>query len=389
MYVIFVTTKLSFLSNKLNVLFLCGWYPSKVLPTNGDFIQRHAEAVSLNHNVTVIHIITDKESKQNIRYASEVVNGIETQIAYIKETKNPIKKVYLFIKAFFLLIDKVGTFDVVHLNELFPFGVFSLYLKGGYKTPFIISEHSTNYLNASNNKINFFEKIISKIIIRNAFAVCPVSNYLSLSMQKMGLEGNYVTVPNVIDTQLFTSKKKENSFLKLVHVSSLKDDHKNIKGMLRVAKLLSEKLQYFEWNFIGNNGNQYIDFINKLDIKNAKISFLEHINHSEIVRELQNATICISFSNYETFGIVIPEAIASGTPVISTDTGISSSFKESNFCKVIPIKSEQLLFESILNHKTIFADLDFQKMNTFVKQKFSKKIISNEFSSLYYKSLKR
>ena len=79
------------MSNKLNVLFLCGWYPSKVSPTNGDFIQRHAEAVSLIHNVTVIHIISDKKSKKNIDIISEVINGIETHIAYIKHFKNPFK----------------------------------------------------------------------------------------------------------------------------------------------------------------------------------------------------------------------------------------------------------------------------------------------------------
>ncbi|WP_158841391.1 glycosyltransferase family 4 protein [Polaribacter sp. L3A8] len=377
------------MSNKLNVLFLCGWYPSRVLPTNGDFIQRHAEAVSLKHNVTVIHIITDQKNKKNTTYTSEVINGIETHIAYLKYSKNPFKKLLLFIKSFNILIQKTASIDIIHLNEIFPFGIFSLYLKWLKKIPYIISEHYTGYLKSSNTKITFWEKQISKHIVRKSFAICPVSNYLYKDLKDLGFKGNYEVIPNIIDTELFIPSKKEASFLKLIHISSLKEEHKNIKGMLRVAKSLSKKLDYFEWNFIGNNGNQYKEYIKELDIKNCKISFLKHQSHSEIVHHLQKASICISFSNYETFGIVIPEAIACGTPVISTNTGIALDFKNVPFCKIIPVKNEELLLKSILNYKTLFADLNITNMHTFVKQQFNKKVISNKFSLLYYKSLKR
>lgn len=377
------------MNNKLNVLFLCGWYPSRVSPTNGDFIQRHAEAVSLIHNVIIIHIITDKKSKKNIDLTSEVVNGIETHIAYLKHFKNPFKKVFYFIKAFKILLKKSGWIDIVHLNEIFPFGVFSLYLKWFKKTPFIITEHWTGFLITTNYKISFLKKIISKLIVKNASAVCSVSNYLSENMQKLSLKGNYVTVPNVIDTNLFISKKKEPKTLRLLHVSSLKDEHKNIRGMLRVAKLLDNQLDAFEWRFIGNNGKEYQDYLNNLDIKNAKISFIEHQTQEELATNLQEASICISFSNYETFGIVIPEAIACGTPVIATNTGVAIELQKESFCKVIPIKDEDALFQEILNYKETFSNLDKNEMHTFVKQQFSKKVISDKFSFLYYKSLKK
>ena len=56
-------------AKKLSVLFICGWYPSRVSPYNGDFIERHAKAVSKKHFVNIIHIISDKNQKtyQNIK----------------------------------------------------------------------------------------------------------------------------------------------------------------------------------------------------------------------------------------------------------------------------------------------------------------------------------
>jgi len=47
------------LKKKLHILFLSSWYPSHVSPSNGDFIQRHAEAIATKHNVTVIYVTTD------------------------------------------------------------------------------------------------------------------------------------------------------------------------------------------------------------------------------------------------------------------------------------------------------------------------------------------
>ena len=134
-----------FLNKQLHILFLCGWYPSRVLPTNGDFIQRHAEAVAMKHKVTVLHIITDENLaiKKEIEFAK--INNIETYIGYVKKTKNPFLKWKRFISIFIELSSKISDFDVIHVNTLFPFGLFALYLKLTKNSPYIISEHWTGY----------------------------------------------------------------------------------------------------------------------------------------------------------------------------------------------------------------------------------------------------
>ena len=87
------------MSKKLHILFLNSWYPSRVLDFNGDFIQRHAEAVSLQHEVTSLHIISDPNCKQAIEIVKKEINGINTIIGYIKQTQNPIIKAYLFFRS--------------------------------------------------------------------------------------------------------------------------------------------------------------------------------------------------------------------------------------------------------------------------------------------------
>ena len=108
------------MDKKLNILFLCGWYPSRVLQNNGDFIQRHAKAVSLLHTVEVIHIISDKNCTKNIEITIHEIDGITTHIGYIKQTKNPILKCILFWKTYLILLKKTKNNKKLLLISLIP-----------------------------------------------------------------------------------------------------------------------------------------------------------------------------------------------------------------------------------------------------------------------------
>jgi glycosyltransferase involved in cell wall biosynthesis len=384
-----VVTKLTFLSTKFNVLFLCGWYPSKVSPNNGDFIQRHAEAVSLNHKVTVIHIITDKETKKNIDYTSGKINGIETHIGYIKLTKNPIIKVVRFWKTYKLLLAKIDHIDLVHLNELFPFGIFALHLKWFQKKPFIISEHWTGYRHQLSEKISFVQKIISKIIAKNASFICPVTKDLQESMTLFGLNGTYKVVENVVDTAKFYPTKTNNKVFKIVHISNMNDNHKNIRGILNVVAKLVTEIHDFKIELIGENATNYKTYATKLNISDDKISFINQVSHKKISEHLKNADLFILFSNFENLPCVILESFASGIPVISTNVGGIKEYFPKNFGTLISAKNEEELLNNIkIFHQKEFKTPSKEEMHTYAKTNFSTEAIAEKFTNLYQKSLK-
>ncbi len=90
--------KLSFLNQRHHILFLSSWYPSRVLPNNGDFVQRHAEAVATKHQVTLIHVISDENLAAPIEITENNINDVRTLIAYVKVSSNPIIKLYRFFQ---------------------------------------------------------------------------------------------------------------------------------------------------------------------------------------------------------------------------------------------------------------------------------------------------
>lgn len=373
------------MNKKLHILFLCGWFPSKVMSTNGDFIQRHAEAVATLHKVSVLHIISSSEVTKNTIEISEK-NGVKIYIGYLKKTKNPILKLIHFWKIFKQIITKINTIDIVHLNEIYPFGIFALYLKKKSNIPFIISEHWTGYLNNSIKDFDYITTKVSKKIAKNASFICPVSNNLATAMQKLGLKGNYNIIPNVVDTNIFKPIKSTSQKFTIIHISSLLDQHKNISGMLKVAKALELEIKDFHWKFVGGAKGNFTQLINELSFNKATIEFVNHVPQKKLVTHLQTADVFVLFSNYENLPCVVLESFSCGVPVISTKVGGIHEFFPNNFGKLIEQKNEKQLLQSLLQYyrnPTVNKD----KMYAYAKENFSRSKIADSFSKLYFKSL--
>jgi len=373
------------LKKKLHILFLCGWYPSNVLPKNGDFIMRHAKTVSAMHTVSVLHIISKPRiSKTEIEVEKD--NDLHTYIAYIKPSKNPFLKIYRFWFAYQALLKEIGGFDIVHLNKLYPFGLLALHLKKIKKLPYIISEHWTGYHLKEKKSLPWLEQILSKKITANASFVCPVSSDLKNSMLKSGLRGNYQIIPNVVNTTLFKPTLKTSKVFTITHISSLLDKHKNISGMLRVAKQLEDCIDSFQWNFIGGTEGQFKNLIKKLDFKKNQVCFIDHIDHKKVPGFLNASDVFILFSNYENLPCVILEAFSCGVSVIATKVGGIQEFFPNEFGFLIDKKNEQQLLDKIIS---LYKEPKNQQpiMHQYAIDNFSSEKICDSFTKLYREAL--
>jgi len=374
------------LSKKLHILFLSGWYPSRVLPSNGDFVQRHAEAVATKHKVTLVHLVTD-DNILKIERTTEIKNNIDTTIIYIPKSKNPLFKWFLFIKIYLSELSKIDNFNIVHLNITFPVGIIALYIKWFKKVPYIISEHWTGYQSPLNKSISFAQKLTTKIIIKNASFTCPVSNNLANEMVNYGLKGNYYAIPNVINTNIFNiSENNSNNFI-ISHISHMRNDHKNVEGIINTIFKLQNKIPNLKFNLIGDDSKKYKTKIEKLKIKNTHI--IDHISNIEVANYLKKSNLFILFSNYENLPCVILEAFACGVPVISTNVGGISEYFPENFGFLINSKDEIALENSILKIYNQEINPNKELMHKYAQDNFGISSICENFSNLYIKSLNK
>jgi len=371
------------LKKPLHILFLTGWYPSRASNNVGDYIRRHAEAVSILHDVTVIHVITDKKTKGKVEIVEETINNVRTLIAYIKPSKTIFSKIYRFIIAYNILLKITGKYDFVHVNKLYPVGIISMFLRILKNKKYIISEHHHIYHKPFNKKIGFVEKHLSKIITKNATYVCPVSDNLGDAMQRFGLTGNYQKVPNVVKTDIFYPKSnKPNDIFTLLHVSGM-SSLKNVDKILEVIADMQKYIPKYIIYLIGNESEELKDKAKSLNIKQENIKVIGLIDQEELSKFYRKSDVFLLFSSIENLPCVILESFSSGTPVISSNVGGISEYFPKKFGFLIETGNKKALLENILKVHSNFDAASSKNMHSYVVKHFSPKSIALQFDKLY------
>ena len=368
---------------RYKILFISSWFPNKFEPTNGNFVQRHAEAISCLHDVEVLHTIGDSAQKETYIFDDQMINGIKTLIVYYRNSNNPILNFIRRMKAYqqgFLRLQKP---DVVHANVLHNNMLFAVYLKRKFKIPFVITEHWTGFLKVNRAQLSKFQLFVVKTIANRAEFILPVSQDLSNDLMELGLKTKFEVVGNVVDTNLFkiksTHEKKLFTFLHISNLIQIKNPEKIIVSALK----LRAAFHNFELH-IGGDGD--VEKLNELIRNNKAEDFIKSfpmLTLNEVAEKMRDSNCFILFSKYENFPCVLLESLSTGTPAIATKVGgIPEIINDKN--GLLISNSEEELYEAmknVLEHKVHFDEPE--KLHEFVEENFSTNIISQKFDKIY------
>ena len=380
---------------------LSSWYPTRINPTLGNFNEKFAEAAALFNNVTVIHVAADSDMSTETEYTQAQINGVNTQITYFRKKQKEhgfekVIKTFRFYKyysrAFKLYKKQNGKPDIVHLNILFPVGIIALIFKKIYGLPYVISENWTGYLPSNYVQQGFFVKWISRMIARNAAALLPVSHDLEKAMINHGFRNTYLIVPNVTDTQYFNVPQQAKSIEKkiMLHVSSLKEEHKNITGILNVVKQLSTLRQDFVLHIVGDgDATPHKKYASELNLINEFVFFYDAMTPPQIADKMKHSDFFVLFSNYENLPCVIVEALAAGLPVVSsTAGGVPEHITEDKGTLVAP-KDEKALYEACNKMLDKCSTFDKRYLHKYAVGNFSYESVGQQLTDIYNNILKQ
>jgi len=317
-------------NNFKHILFLPRWYPHLFDPMFGLFVKKHAEAVSLYNKVSILYVQVISNQGKFVKKQSIKEENINTLIYYYRNSNNKTWNVlrfwYYLIIGFCLLKKENGNPNLIHVHILTRLGIFALFLKKIYNIPYVITEHWSRYLPVPGTYKGWLRKLMGRIVVKNAKAILPVSKNLAEAMQKHGLiNENYHIVPNVVEDYFFQANKQNvtNSKTTFLHVSTFEDRSKNISGILRSIKSLSDSDADFEFWFVGEgmDFDSLKTYAKELAIPKEQIIFLGLKQGQELVDLYNKVDYLVLFSNFENIPVVINEAQACGLPVIATRVG--------------------------------------------------------------------
>ncbi len=375
------------------ILWLCSWYPSKMDPFNGDFIQRHARAAALFNDIHVIHVTYDYPNDvENSGQELNSIGQLSEQIVYFKKKKslkakltNQLRWLANYKKAIRNYIIKNGKPDLVHLHVPMKAGVLALWMKKNYKISYIVTEHWGIYNHIVEDKYASksvaFKKYTKKIFER-ASKFISVSDYLAKGVNRQICKKDYVVIPNAVDTDLFYYKEKEASAFRFIHVSNMVP-LKNAEGILRSFKNFIQQNINAELIMVGDIGPQIRDYAQTLSFPAGAIKFLGEIPYTQVAAEMQKADCLLLFSNIENSPCVIGEALCCGLPVITTNVGgIPELTSESNSL-LIESKDEDALTQAMHEMVGGINNYNRKKIAENAISKFSYSVIGKQINTVY------
>ncbi len=286
--------------------------------------------------------------------------------------------------------------DVVQLNVLQKQGFLALYLKKHYGIPYVIVEHWSGYLpengaylrNNGSLKRKIYEKIAAE-----ASVIMPVSERLKEAMQTCGIQNaRWEKIHNVVDDFFFEKPELRNDVITesrdgrktLLHVSCFDEAAKNVKGLLRAAKTLSEKRQDWQLALVGT-GTDYKEvraYANTLAFPEGTLRWTGELTPREVAKEMHKADAFVLPSNYENAPVVLSESLAMGLPIIASRVGGIPEMVDDESGILVPTRDEKALAEAMDEMLDNLDKYDSEKIRLQGEQ-YSFETVGKHFKAVY------
>ena len=306
------------------------------------------EFVKLDHEVTVVCANEPKVKPE------EMMEGIKVKrlnyIGKIANTNITLKLPLELVKE---------DFELVHTHIPTPWsadwGVIVAMIK---RKPLVLTYHNDITGSGIASSIaKCYNRTSLKLVLKRANRIIITQpGYLESSPYLKKYKHKIEVIPNGVDVGKFKPIKVDKSANNLLFFLSLLDEFHRYKGLnylLSALKIVKKEIHDVKL-IIGGEGelmNEYQHMANSVGL-NGDVEFHGFIPDENIVEYYNkcNAFVLPSTSTtQEGFGIVLLEALACGTPVISTEiVGVAEDVKKNNAGIIVPPKDSKALADAII-----------------------------------------
>lgn len=374
------------------VLFLASWFPTRIHPTHGNFVEKHARTVAATHELVVVTIQADPAlpiGRFELEEDHSAPFGV-IRVYFGQSAKTPSwRRLYLRAIAWQKGIRAATTIQgqpsIVHAHVLLDAGVIAAIHQLFTRIPFVVTEHSTAYWSKGN--LPGIRGALVHWAARRATCLMPVTEALGQRMRSnYQLKGNYHPVSNVVDTDLFNylPPPPKRPF-KLLHISNFRDEQKNISGILRAYKMAVEQSKVPLQLTLAGDGDfsDYQSSSVELGLDTDAIEFSGPHSEAAVAELMQSCHAFVLFSRVETQSVVVIEALAAGRPCIVTPVADLEKTVGKTSGLIVVQENEEQLCEAILEMVDNYELYDGNQIRTQVLDLCSAEAVAQAFTTIY------
>ena len=160
--------------------------------------------------------------------------------------------------------------------------------------------------------------------------------------------------------------------------------NKSVDTLLEAFSNFNIKVPNLKLRVIGDGPEKsnLIKLAKKLDI-DKNVEFLGSLPRNQVKIEMSNTSVLVHPSRYETFGVVIIEALAMGLPVIATRCGGPESIVVNRVGLLIDPGSVSQLSQAMINIYTNYQEYYSKDIREYCESKFSERVVVSELAKIY------
>jgi glycosyltransferase involved in cell wall biosynthesis len=325
----------------MKVLFFTHWFPTESNPQAGVFILEQAKALNLvGVEVIIVHVCIEAEKgycKNEVE--QEEVEGI--LLIRIDLSGSLWKLVYTVYPIQLMLVRRalkksnidLSSFSLIHSHVVHPSAAIANRLAIENQLPHYISEHWSNLA-------YYFEKNLfrswGKKAYANAQKIFVVSGFLKKKTAEFVPDKTKLKViPNVVSSAEFRFRPSPvGSSYYFVMAAKWNKGKRIIKRPKLLIKAVAEASKLLDkpviLGIIGDGDR--IPELKKFCAQNdVHAQFHGFLKKEMVAGEFQKADLFLHGSEYETFSVVVAEALKCGTPVVASNVAaIPELIDESN-----------------------------------------------------------
>lgn len=363
--------------NQKKIAIITNWFPTKEDPNYGIFIYNQAILLSQEYEVHVVILIPSFF----IKTKKYIKNGLTIHEHY--RPRLPNKNKFLakrWIKQyvdFFTKVHARENFTLVHAHDFMPSWV-AHSLKLALDIPAVASMHNTMFVE---RQFSNWQDQLNEQSLVNMPVICN-SQGMYDAITELYPSAQLNIIPYHIDTDRFNVKINKSKVFQFLYVGYI-EPRKQVREIVEAFEQLNRDdcilLLIGDYQYESNELMEKIENIKSIDYKGG-------IPHSEIAKYFQTSHCLLSFSQSETFGITVQEALACGIPVIYKRSGGPEHFVP-DYAGIQVKNSIDDLKKAMDQMIENYNEYDGEKIRQYAVESFSAHSIKEKLIRLYKKSL--
>lgn len=380
----------------IHILIIPSWYPQKAGDIGGSFFREQALALHKRGN-TVGVIALSMSSIRNWRNSFFQPHGMQFEndegvVTYRQQCINftprinkiiKARKVAIGLKLFDEYVAHNGVPDIIHVHSMVHAGFIAYRIHQKYGVPYIITEHSSAFALGLVD-----QKTINKLkpVVRSAAKNIAVSGEFKILLENTFKIREWDYIPNIVNDDFLESKlnfnNKNEGFI-FINVCLLSQNKRVDLLILAFAKVfrgnLNVKLR------LGGDGpiRSSLEKLVKSEGVSEQVTFLGALERKQVRNEVANADAFVLSSEYETFGVVVIEALALGKPVVATRCGGPESIIVPEVGYLVDKNSVECLTQGMIELYENRDKYSAKDIREYCRTNFSEEAVINKLTDIY------